>query len=346
MSGMTVTAMNGIAAASRTAAITVRRRRFERLTWAATIPITPAMTTMEARPSSAWRFGHGQRVLYAKTAATAAMSRQRPPTAIGRSPKVICGRGRPGGGGGGAGWVASIATVDASSIEPSLPRRRHAGTAAPRSSGLEPAPVVLRPHDDPRLADDVVARDEADARHRLRLGDHAEAEARVQRLLSVVAEHEVHAPGNVDLVEVCRRAPHVRLVDRDAVHVDLVVLRPDAVARRADHTLDEVRVIGLLHADTFEHPMCDPTDEAPLRLLGGVGLGEHDHVSALWVVEVVRNLRHEHAIVHVQRVQHRFARDVEGLDQEGLDQNRQDQRHDDQAGHLAEEPQDRIASLA
>ena len=97
--------------------------------------------------------------------------------------------------------------------------------AVARRERLEAGPVRLRPDDDPRLADDVVPRDEPDPRHLLRIGDHAEPEPRVLRVLAVVAHHEVHVGGHLHRDRMSDVAPlAVRLVDRDAVHEDLAVL--------------------------------------------------------------------------------------------------------------------------
>src|SRR4051794_41835776 len=82
------------------AAVTVCLRRLGARIWAVTSPIAPAPTARKARFSSACRGGYGQSVLEAKNAATAATSRQSPPTATGRRPNVIGVVGGSGGGGG------------------------------------------------------------------------------------------------------------------------------------------------------------------------------------------------------------------------------------------------------
>ncbi len=61
---------------------------------------------------------------------------------------------------------------------------------------------------------------------------------------------------------------------------------------------------------------------------------EHHDVAAVHRVELVRQLVDEHAVVDLQRRDHRLGRDEERLEQERLDEQRDEQREDDEADPL------------
>ena len=62
---------------------------------------------------------------------------------------------------------------------------------------------------------------------------------------------------------------------------------------------------------------------------GRIGrLLEHDDVASLDVADSVAELVDEHAVVDVERVGHRFRRDVERLEEEGLDEEGDGERTD------------------
>ena len=178
---------------------------------------------------------------------------------------------------------------------------------------------------------------------------HAQAEARVERVRTVVAHHEQRPVGHRHRAEPLgplRRLVEVRLVELVPVHVDEAVPHVDLVAGQTDHPLDVVGVVGLLDADLLREPVEGSPDDAAVDVLAvrRVGLLEHDDVAALGLAaEVIGDLRDEDTVVLQQGRLHRLARDEERLDDEGLDQDGQHQGHQDQPRQLAEEPQDRVA---
>ena len=97
--------------------------------------------------------------------------------------------------------------------------------------------------------------------------------------------------------------------ERLAVDQDVAVLLADRLAGQADHPLDEILD---RRVDRFA--------------VGALRRREHDDVAAVHLVQVVRELVDDDAVVRLERRDHRVGRDVERLEQERLHEQRDDER--------------------
>ena len=141
---------------------------------------------------------------------------------------------------------------------------------------------------------------------------------------AVVAHHPVRFAGTVT----CGR--HVARLRRDRAVREVALverLAVDVHVRRRDATVSPGR------------PMTRFTRSLMSSFVRRRRL-EHDDVAAVHRVQLVRELVDEHAVVRLQRRDHRLRRDVERLEQERLDQQRDGERGADQ-----DHPLDRPASV-
>ena len=156
-------------------------------------------------------------------------------------------------------------------------------SVAPRAAFLVVLALgLVRPVDHQRLALDVLARQEAPV-------------AAVLRVVAVVAHHEVlvrrHRDRSVSLAHVERghfvelrvgrrrlQEMHVRLVERLAVDVDLLLAHFDRLARQPDDALDEValRLLGILEDDDVA--ALDGRRSAAARARGRVAVGPNTNL--------------------------------------------------------------------
>src|SRR6266536_1333598 len=153
--------------------------------------------------------------------------------------------------------------------------------------------------------------------------------AAIRALSTIVAHHKKVPRRNRDLASLVADVaalirPDERLFLLLAVDEHAPTDHLQAVARYADHALDEVGVRALRRRPRAGF-VCRLADPAAIlvRALGGL---EHDDVPPVRIAEVAAHPVDEHPLAHVESRLHRLARDPEGLDDEGLDPKRQPER--------------------